>query len=308
MKKMMTGMMLAAAVTVLGASGVSADGVDKVDVQGIRFEIPEEIRDLVTVKTEGLEEGELVSVYETASIDATKAMGDDYEGAGWIFSIIRVPEDKMKELRCGELFGMMVFAEDDDIYYVYDHPTDVRLIRESDEEMQEAIEPWSEINEWANREVRQEILANNPELDEASYTNTDLDICLAQAAYQPGTKYELRALDYGPDPLDPSTLDEDDYIEDLAEDFTYDYLSDVEAPDGEYYVMSFDVYGDEMRFDFFKAPEGQNLIREVRMLGDEEYETFYQAKPKEADDADKTTTGIVAAWCEAVANNTEADD
>ena len=151
MKKMMTGMMLAAAVTVLGASGVSADGVDKVDVQGIRFEIPEEIRDLVTVKTEGLEEGELVSVYETASIDATKAMGDDYEGAGWIFSIIRVPEDKMKELRCGELFGMMVFAEDDDIYYVYDHPTDVRLIRESDEEMQEAIEPWSEINEWANR-------------------------------------------------------------------------------------------------------------------------------------------------------------
>ncbi len=308
MKKMMTGMMLAAAVTVLGASGVSADGVDKVDVQGIRFEIPEEIRDLVTVKTEGLEEGELVSVYETASIDATKAMGDDYEGAGWIFSIIRVPEDKMKELRCGELFGMMVFAEDDDIYYVYDHPTDVRLIRESDEEMQEAIEPWSEINEWANREVRQEILANNPELDEASYTNTDLDICLAQAAYQPGTKYELRALDYGPDPLDPSTLDEDDYIEDLAEDFTYDYLSDVEAPDGEYYVMSFDVYGDEMRFDFFKAPEGQNLIREVRMLGDEEYETFYQAKPKEADDADKTTTGIVAAWCEAIANNTEADD
>lgn len=300
--------MLAAAVTVLGASGVSADGVDKVDVQGIRFEIPEEIRDLVTVKTEGLEEGELVSVYETASIDATKAMGDDYEGAGWIFSIIRVPEDKMKELRCGELFGMMVFAEDDDIYYVYDHPTDVRLIRESDEEMQEAIEPWSEINEWANREVRQEILANNPELDEASYTNTDLDICLAQAAYQPGTKYELRALDYGPDPLDPSTLDEDDYIEDLAEDFTYDYLSDVEAPDGEYYVMSFDVYGDEMRFDFFKAPEGQNLIREVRMLGDEEYETFYQAKPKEADDADKTTTGIVAAWCEAIANNTEADD
>ena len=308
MKKMMTGMMLAAAVTVLGASGVSADGVDKVDVQGIRFEIPEEIRDLVTVKTEGLEEGELVSVYETASIDATKAMGDDYEGAGWIFSIIRVPEDKMKELRCGVLFGMMVFAEDDDIYYVYDHPTDVRLIRESDEEMQEAIEPWSEINEWANREVRQEILANNPELDEASYTNTDLDICLAQAAYQPGTKYELRALDYGPDPLDPSTLDEDDYIEDLAEDFTYDYLSDVEAPDGEYYVMSFDVYGDEMRFDFFKAPEGQNLIREVRMLGDEEYETFYQAKPKEADDADKTTTGIVAAWCEAIANNTEADD
>ena len=66
--------------------------------------------------------------------------------------------------------------------------------------------------------------------------------------------------------------------------------------------MAFDVYGEEVRFDFFKAPEGNNLIRETRMIGDEEYETFYQANPKEADDADRTTTGIVAAWCEAIAD------
>ena len=308
MRKMMTGMMLAAAVAALGASGVFADGVEKVDVQGIRFEIPEEISDLVTVETEGLDENELVSVYETASIEAAEAMGKDYDGAGWIFSIVTVPKDRLKEMRCEDMFGLNIFAEDDDIYYGYNHPTDVRLVRESDEEMTEAREPWIKINEWAAQEVRQEILANNPELDEETYTNTDLDIFLARAAYQPGTEYELRALDFGPDALDPTTLDEDDYIEELAEDFTYEILPDAEAPDGEYYVIAFNPGDDETRFDFFKDPENQNLIRQVMKIGDKEHETFYMANPKEEDDADKTTTGIVAAWCEAIANGSEDDD
>ena len=113
MRKMMTGMMLAAAVAALGASGVFADGVEKVDVQGIRFEIPEEISDLVTVETEGLDENELVSVYETASIEAAEAMGKDYDGAGWIFSIVTVPKDRLKEMRCEDMFGLNIFAEDD---------------------------------------------------------------------------------------------------------------------------------------------------------------------------------------------------
>ena len=81
-------------------------------------------------------------------------------------------------------------------------------------------------------------------------------------------------------------------VEELAEEFTYEILPDAEAPDGEYYVMAFDVYGEEVRFDFFKAPEGNNLIRETRMIGDEEYETFYQANPKEADDADGDDEGF----------------
>ena len=304
MKKMMTGMMLAAAVTVLGASGVFADGVDE---QGVKFEIPDEISGLVTVRTEGLKYGELVSLYETASVDAAAAMGDDYDGAGWIFSVSTMPENEVKELRCGGMDGMEVFAEDDDIYYLYNHPTDVRLIRESDEEMEEAMDSWTLINQWAGQEVRQEILANNPELELEFYTNTDLDMHLAQAAYQPGTKYELRCLDYGPDALDPAVLDEDDYIEELAEDFTYEYLSDVEAPDGEYYVLAFDDDGEEVRFDFFKDPEAGNLIREVRMIGDEEYETFYQANPKDADE-DDIPAAIMSEWCAAIANGSEIDD
>lgn len=304
MKKMMTGLMIAAAVTVFGMSVVSAE---EVEVQGVKFEIPSEISDLVTVRTEGLEQDELVSVYETASLEAAEAMGRDNTGAGWIFTISTVPEDRMKELRCGGMDGMEVFAEDDGIYYVYDTPTDVRLVRESSEEMSKASESWTRINEWAGQEVRQEILANNPELDEEFYTNTDLDMHLAQAAYKPGTKYELRSLSYGPDALDPSALGEDDYIEDLAEDFTYEILADAEVPDGEYYVLVFDDNGDEVRFDFFEAPEGQNLIREVRKAGDEEYVTFYQANAKDADD-DDTAAGIVAKWCAAIANGGEVDD
>ena len=307
MKKIMTGMMVATALMAFGTIGVFADDAHTVDVQGVKFEIPEELADLLTVKTEDLEAGELVSVYETASLEAAEALGEENEGAGWIFSISTLPEGQVKELRCGGMDGMEVFAEDDDISYLYNHPTDVRMVRESNEEMTEGMDQWSAINEWAGQEVRGEIIANNPELDVEFYTNTDLDMHLAQAAYKPGTKFELRSLDYGPDALDPKSLNEDDYIENLAEDFTYEILPDAEAPDGEYYVLAFDDDGEEVRFDFFKDPDGSNLIREVRMIGDEEYETFYQANPKEADDADKTTTGIVAAWCEAIATGEDDD-
>ncbi len=308
MKKTMVCTMLAAAVTILGAAGVYASGTDKVEAKGIAFEIPEQIRDLVTVKTDGLEADELVSVYETASLDAAAAEGEEGTGAGWIFSISTIPEDRLKELRCGGMDGMEVFAEDEDVYYVFNHPTDVRMFRASGEEMDEGIDQYTMINEWAFQEVRQEILANNPELDEEFYTNTNLDMHLAQAAYKPGTKFELRSLDYGPDPLDPAALDDDDdYIEDLAEDYTYEMLDDVQAPDGEYYVLAFDEDGEEVRFDFFKGSEDGNLVREVRQDEDEEYEIYYQANPKDADE-DQSVTGIMAAWCEEIANGAETDD
>lgn len=308
MKKTVAGVLFAT-VTVLGSSLAFASGVDKVDIQGVSFGIPEEIRDLVTVDAQGLPQDVLVSVSETASVEAAVELGEDREGAGWIFSISTVPEDELKELRCGGMDGTEVFAEDDDIYYLFNHPTDVRLVRANNEEMEEAQEQWTMINEWAGQEVRQEILANNPELDSEFYTNTDLDMHLARAAYQPGTKYELRSLEYGPDALDPSTLDEDDYIEDLAEDFTYEVLPDAEVPDGEYYVLAFEEEGGEVRFDFFESPDGKNLVREVITLeNEEEYEIIYQANVKDAEDADKTTTDIVAAWCAAIANGGEVDD
>ena len=306
-KKTMTCTILAATVTMLGAEGVFAQGTDRVEAQGIAFELPEEIRDLVTVRTDGLEADELVSVYETASLDAAAERGEEDTGAGWIFSISAIPEDRLRELRCGGMDGMEVFAEDEDVVYVFNHPTDVRMVRASNDEMNKGMDQWTMINEWASQEVRQEILANNPELDEEFYTNTDLDMHLAQAAYRPGTKFELRAVDYGPDPLDPAALGENDYIEDLAEDYTYEMRDDVEEPAGEYYVLAFDDDGEEVRFDFFKTSEDGNLVREVRQIGDEEYETYYQANAKDVDE-DQSVTDVMAAWCHEIATGTEMDD
>lgn len=306
-KKTMTCTILAATVTMLGAAGVFAQSTDRVEAQGIAFELPEEIRDLVTVRTDGLEADELVSVYETASLDAAAERGEEDTGAGWIFSISAIPEDRLRELRCGGMDGMEVFAEDEDVVYVFNHPTDVRMVRASNDEMNKGMDQWTMINEWASQEVRQEILANNPELDEEFYTNTDLDMHLAQAAYRPGTKFELRAVDYGPDPLDPAALGENDYIEDLAEDYTYEMRDDVEEPAGEYYVLAFDDDGEEVRFDFFKTSEDGNLVREVRQIGDEEYETYYQANAKDVDE-DQSVTDVMAAWCHEIATGTEMDD
>ena len=302
-KKTMTCTILAATITMLGAAGIFAQSTDRVEAQGIAFELPEEIRDLVTVRTDGLEADELVSVYETASLDAAAERGEEDTGAGWIFSISAIPEDRLRELRCGGMDGMEVFAEDEDVVYVFNHPTDVRMVRASNDEMNKGMDQWTMINEWASQEVRQEILANNPELDEEFYTNTDLDMHLAQAAYRPGTKFELRAVDYGPDPLDPAALGENDYIEDLAEDYTYEMRDDVEEPAGEYYVLAFDDDGEEVRFDFFKTSEDGNLVREVRQIGDEEYETYYQANAKDVDE-DQSVTDVMAAWCHEIATGT----
>ena len=299
-RRVMAAMLIAAAVTAVCAPAFAA-ATDKVDVKGISFKIPEEIRDHITVELDNPDPDTLVSVYETASVEAAEAQGEDGDGAGFIFSISTMPESRLKELRCGGMDGMEVFAEDDDIYYVYNHPTDVRFVRESYDDIDKDMALYTKINEWAWQEVRQEILANNSELDEEFYTNTLLDMYLARAAYKPGTKYELRSLEYGPDPLDPSTLDEDDYIEDLAEEATYEILPDASAPDGQYYVLAFDDDGEEVRYDFFMDPYSQNLIREVRTIGGEEYELFYQANFKDADDDDETTTGIMEDWCRAVA-------
>lgn len=299
MRKMITGIVLAAAIMTIGSSAVYA-GQDKVvDIHGIKFEIPEDIQPLVTVSED--DPDMVVSVYETASVEAAKAQGDDYPGAGWLFSINIIPESEMQKLRCGAMDGMIPFAEDDDMYYIYCHPTDVRFVRETTEQMKEDQDQWTKLNDWAQEVVRKEILVNNPELDTVTYSNTGLDIYLAKIAFEPDTKYEIRTLQY-PD-LDASTLKENDYIDDLTEDVYYDTVTDVEEPDGEYIVLAFDEDG--VRFDFFRNPDAANLIREVRTADDgEEFVAFYEAH---FEDADETAFGIMQKWCDAIANGGDDD-
>ena len=293
-KKMIAGAMVAAAVA-LGSMTAFAAGIEKVDIDGITFEIPEEIRDLVTVQTQLGSEDEIVMVSETASRDAALAMEDeDVEYAGWLFTITKMREEDVEKLRCGGMEGMNVFAEDDDIYYVFNHPTDVRFVREQYEDIDADMEQWNLVNEWAGT-VCDEILGNNPELDAVSFSNTDLDMHLAKIAFGEDVKVVFKSLEFGE--LDPSTLKEDDYIDDLTDDVTFEYAQDQEAiPDGEYIVMEFPE--ENVRFDFFKAEE--NTVREVITLDDgEEITQLFKATFEE--DADKTATGIMQAWCEAIA-------
>ena len=297
-KKMIASIGLFAALTLSSCACMfaeSAETPDKVEVQEIAFEIPEDIRGLVTVETEGLEDGELVRVSETASIEAAAKTMPDYDRAGWIFSIGRVSETEMEKLRCGGMDGMEVFAEEDDFYYVYRHPTDVTFVREQYEDIDEDRDEWAKVSNWASGTVRDEILKNNPELDAETISNTNLDMHLARIAFQGDRSFLLKSLEYQ-EPLDPSKLADDEYIEDLTDDVYYEVLYDEEAPDGEYIVMAFDEEG--IRYDFFLADPAANLIREVFTLDGEEYTTLYRAV---FDDPEETAVGIMKEWCEQLA-------
>ena len=301
MKKMMITAALAVAATMALSFGAMASEDTKVEAGGLVFEIPAQYKDLVTVETEGLEAGELIRVSETASIEAAKAMGEEENGAGWLFSISGIQENELGKLRCSDMSGREVFAEDEDVYYMFNHPTDVRLLRETNEEMDEAMDQWTALNEWANGEVRDAVLADNPRLEKEICSNTELDMYLARARYD-GLKYKIRSLEIGE--MDPTVFGEDDFLDEMTEDVSFEEvtdLSDSEQPDGEYIVMAFD--DENVRFDFFLGEGLENYIREVKTTDDgEEVETLYRAV---FEDPEESATGIMR---EAIASMAHTDD
>lgn len=296
-RKMITGVLLSAVLAVSAGTCMfaeSAETPERVEAGGIAFDIPEDIRGLVTVQTEDLPAGELVRVSETASIEAAAKTTPDYDGAGWLFSISCIPETELEQLRCGGMDGMEVFAEKDDTYYLYLHPTDVRFVREQYDDIDEDLDVWADLNNWAYTTVRDEILKNDPELDAEKVSNTVLDMYLARIAFQGDRNFLIKSLEF--QTLDPSKLEDDEYIEDLTDDVIYELLYDEEAPDGEYIVLAFDE--DNIRFDFFLADPSSNLIREVYTIDGEEYTEMYRAV---FEDEDKTAVGIMQKWCEKLA-------
>ena len=301
MKKMMITAALAVAATMALSFGAMASEDTKVEAGGLVFEIPAQYKDLVTVETEGLEAGELIRVSETASMEAAKAMGEEENGAGWLFSISGIQENELGKLRCSDMSGREVFAEDEDVYYMFNHPTDVRLLRETNEEMDEAMDQWTALNEWANGEVRDAVLADNPRLEKEICSNTELDMYLARARYD-GLKYKIRSLEIGE--MDPTVFGEDDFLDEMTEDVSFEEvtdLSDSEQPDGEYIVMAFD--DENVRFDFFLGEGLENYIREVKTTDDgEEVETLYRAI---FEDSEESATEIMR---EAIASMAHTDD
>ena len=245
------------------------------EYDGLKLLIPLEYDELLTTETPQDDgEARLFSVSEKASVEAAKATGMDYEGAGWLFSIERIDEATLRDLLCNtDLSGTEVFARDDlGRYYLYRHPTDVRYVRGDNEAMAADQEIWTALNQWAWNSVRETFLRVNPELIADTRGSTSLELSLAQIAYKSGTRYSVSTTEYGPIEPAEDTFDAAPWLEKLMTNVRYEPISLSEAPDGEYVVLS--LPDEELRFDFFLAEGKENLIREVH--GDEEI-ALYQA-------------------------------
>lgn len=298
MKKTISMAVLAAVLTATGATATFAESTEQIDVEGIRFEIPASIKDMVTVRMDGLEDNELVMVSETASIDAAKALGEEAEGAGWLFTIGTTTEDEVTKARTsGDCDGKDFFATDGETYVVFYHPTDVRYVRETTEEMDEDEADWSKVNEWAFESVRNEIVENNPDLEETMYSYTPLDTYLCKIADGDTVKYEIHYLKY-PD-LDASKLEDyKEFLDKLTNDVKYEYIEEVENPGGQYIVLDFPEDG--TRYEFLTIPEMKNIIREVVTTDGEESSYYYQATFK---DPEMNVLDIMTQWVEAIAES-----
>jgi hypothetical protein len=257
---------------------------------GFKLSVPAEYDALVIVDT--AREDALFSVSEKASAEAAKALGEDYDGAGWLFSIGRVGEAELHEMLCYDMSGAEAFAKGDDgQYYIFYHPTDVRIVRESYEDMEEDMKEWTALNEWGAA-APAAFIAENPGLTPEKRGNTALDMYLARIAYMGGVNYAIE--DKGS--ADVLGADAPEYAERLINGVTFEPADDAEAPDGEYISLTFP--DDGTRFDFFLAEGKENYVRQVWSDG---YEQLYKATF--ADGASKASE-IVCEWHDALVDGT----
>ncbi len=261
---------------------------------GMKLLIPLEFEAFLLVETpQDSGKDLLFSVSEKASLEAAKASGYTGDGAGWLFGIGRIDEKQLHQMLCYDMSGAEVFAKDGSgQYYVFYHPTDVRYVRENNEAMVRDQQQWATLTQWAWADVRGNFLAENPQLTEETYGNSELEMYLARIAYLPDVNYTVSTTEFGPLAPDPETFDAMPFIEQLLRGVTYE-RDDGEAPDGEYVVLSFP--DDGMRFDFFLMEGKENYIRQVWS----EYEMLYKAVFE--DDTAKASE-IMQTWYAALAD------
>ena len=259
---------------------------------GLTLLVPLEYEDLLVIETpQDSAEGILFNVSEKASMEAAKAQGSDDEGAGWLFSINRISADAYHEALCYDMSGAEVFARDEDSqYYMYCHPTDVRFVRESYEDIDEDMAQWSLLNEWAST-VPDRMLSENPTLTPETHTNTALDIYFARIAWQSETNYTISTVESGP--MNPQDVNPTPWLSRLMNGVTFTWAEEETAPSGEYVVLNFP--DDDTRFDFFLAPGGENLIRMV--WNQNQDELLYRANYAD----DTKASAVMHEWYNALA-------
>lgn len=116
--------------------------------------IPEDIMKLITIKDGAKSDNphivNLFDIYESASIEAGQKIHPEEDwGDGWLFGIAVADQIGFEELLGMDIPGYSVIAQNDNKYYIYTHPTDVRLMRE-DNNYESGIKEWSMLCDWAN--------------------------------------------------------------------------------------------------------------------------------------------------------------
>lgn len=260
-------------------------------VQGLTIPVPAAYYDQLVIQTpEGREDGVFLTVSEKASIEAVSDDDGSNEGAGWLFSLSQISEDTLRQLLCEDMSGKEVFASNaDGKYYVYNHPTDVRFMRESVEKMTEDQDKWTALCEWAGS-VPERILLQNSGLTPEKHSNTNLDITLARIAYTGDVNYMISTTAHGP--MEPADVDPAPYVSRLINGVFFEYAYDEEAPDGEYVVL--DLPEEGIRYDFFFAEGKENYVREVHS---DDYSVLYKAV---FEDESSTANAIMNEWYEAL--------
>lgn len=128
--------------------------------QGLKLYIPADVFPLLRIET-SKDKNSIFKVSELASCLAAKKTGQDVSGAGWLFTISKVPKETLYNFLRNDMSGTELFAYKDGEYYLYNHPTDVRYMRENNEIMRRDQAIWTKLNEWAYKNVRKKFIADN---------------------------------------------------------------------------------------------------------------------------------------------------
>lgn len=145
------------------------DGGSEVTVYrcgGVEIALPNRYLDQLTVypNESDAENGfqPLLSVYETASLEAAEEDFGDTDGFGFLFGFAALDQAALEQFLSTPPDGIDIFAQDDTRYYAYTYPTDVQFYRR-DGEVDTGTEDWaswSELNDLGS-EVQADMMGRN---------------------------------------------------------------------------------------------------------------------------------------------------
>ncbi|MCR5177226.1 MAG: hypothetical protein K6C05_10330 [Anaerovibrio sp.] len=234
---------------------------DKVyESNGLKLTIPYNYDDLLYIDTVSESPGGLFSVSEKASREAAKKGYNSFDGAGWLFSIGKVPEKELHEYLCNDMSGREYFAKDGKgNCYIYYHPTDVRYFRDTPAAMERDQEQWSVLNRWAWSIVRNKFVEDNGLIPQWA-DNSNIGIYLANVMYGDGMEYSISKR--RGNPVNGSGFSALPYARRMLYNARYDLVNGEVNPTGDYISLTIPKY--DVRLDFFTGDKNENLVREIR--------------------------------------------